>query len=132
MKILSKHLPILKVIYFFIGLLFTTVGLIGIMVPGLPTTIFMILAATCFARSSQSMYSWLTNHPLFGESILRYRRGEGMPVKAKYTSISLMWIFIALSVFFFLHQSALWIKITIVLLGLIGTTMIIMQPTYNS
>ena len=78
------------------------------------------------------MYNWIISNPQFGESVLRFRNGEGMPVKAKYTSISLMWIFIALSVFVFLHQFALWIKITIVLLGLIGTTMIIMQPTYNS
>ena len=131
MKILSKNVPILKIIYFFIGLLFTTVGLIGILIPGLPTTIFMILAAACFVRSSQSMYSWLTNHPLFGESVLRYRRGEGMPKQTKYISISMMWFFIFISVFIFLHDFAIWIKMIIILLGLIGTTFIVKQPTYN-
>lgn len=131
MKILSKRLPILRFIYFFIGLLFTALGLIGILIPGLPTTIFMILASACFVRSSKSMYDWLTNHPLFGDSILRYRQGEGMPKQAKYTSISIMWLFIFISVFVFLNHFTIWIKMTIISLGLIGTTMIIIQPTYN-
>ena len=118
-------------IYFSFGLFLTGLGLVGIIIPGLPTTIFMILAAACFFRSSARMYNWVINHPLFGESVLRFRSGEGMPMKAKYTAIIMMWFFISASIFFFLHSHSLWIKTIITLSGLIGTVFIIKQPTFN-
>ena len=59
----------------------TGVGMVGIIVPGLPTTIFMILAAGCFFRSSTKMYHWVVSHPLFSDQVLRFREGAGMPKK---------------------------------------------------
>ena len=118
-------------IYFSFGLILTGLGLVGVIIPGLPTTIFMILAAACFFRSSTKMYNWVIKHPLFGESVLRFRSGEGMPMKAKYTAIIMMWFFISASIFFFLHSHSLWIKTIITLSGLIGTVFIIKQPTFN-
>ena len=120
-----------RIIYFSFGLFLTGLGLAGVVIPGLPTTIFMILAAACFFRSSTKMYNWVVNHPLFGESVLRFRSGKGMPIKAKYTSIIMMWFFISTSILIFLHSHALWIKAIITLSGLIGTFFIIKQPTFN-
>ena len=131
MKILLKNIPIVKIIFFSTGLILTGLGLIGIIIPGLPTTIFMILAAACFFRSSTTMYDWVINHPLFGDSVLRFRTGQGMAYKAKYTSICVMWFFILTSVGFFLQAYYLWIKLIIVLLGLIGTIFIVKQPTFD-
>ena len=120
-----------KIIYFSFGLFLTGLGLVGIIIPGLPTTIFMILAAACFFRSSTKMYNWVINHPLFGESVLRFRSGKGIPIKAKYTSIITMWFFISTSIFFFLHTHALWLKTIIALSGFIGTVFILRQPTFK-
>lgn len=122
---------IIKALYFAAGLFFVLLGLVGIVIPGLPTTIFMILAAACFFRSSTKMYDWVINHPLFGESVLRFRSGEGIPIKAKYTSIIMMWFFISTSIFFFLHSHALWIKAIITISGFIGTIFILKQPTFK-
>ncbi len=122
---------IIKALYFAAGLFFVLLGLFGIVIPGLPTTIFMILAAACFFRSSTKMYDWVINHPLFGESVLRFRSGEGIPIKAKYTSIIMMWFFISTSIFFFLHSHALWIKAIITISGFIGTIFILRQPTFK-
>lgn len=122
---------IIKALYFAAGLFFVLLGLVGIVIPGLPTTIFMILAAACFFRSSTKMYDWVINHPLFGESVLRFRSGEGIPIKAKYTSIIMMWFFISTSIFFFLHSHALWIKAIITVSGFIGTIFILRQPTFK-
>lgn len=122
---------IIKALYFGAGLFFVLLGLFGIVIPGLPTTIFMILAAACFFRSSTKMYDWVINHPLFGESVLRFRSGEGIPIKAKYTSIIMMWFFISTSIFFFLHSHALWIKAIITVSGFIGTIFILRQPTFK-
>ena len=124
-------MTISRMIYFSFGLFLAGLGLIGVVIPGLPTTIFMILAAACFFRSSTKMYYWVINHPLFGESVLRFRSGEGMPMKAKYTSIIMMWFFISTSIFFFLHSHALWIKLIITLSGFLGTIFILRQPTFS-
>ena len=131
MKLIFKQMPFSKIIYFSFGLFLTGLGLVGVVVPGLPTTIFMILAAACFFRSSTKMYNWVIDHPLFGESVLRFRSGEGMPVKAKYTYIIMMWFFILTSIFFFLHSHALWIKMIITLSGFVGTIFILRQPTFS-
>ena len=124
-------MPFPKIIYFSFGLFLTGLGLVGVIIPGLPTTIFMILAAACFFRSSTKMYKWVINHPLFGESVLRFRSGKGIPIKAKYTSIIMMWFFISTSIFFFLHSHALWLKTIIALSGFIGTVFILRQPTFK-
>ena len=120
-----------RMIYFSFGLFLTGLGLVGVIIPGLPTTIFMILAVACFFRSSTKMYNWVINNPLFGESVLRFRAGEGMPIKAKYTSIIMMWFFISTSIFFFLYSHAFWIKAIITLSGFIGTIFILRQPTFS-
>jgi Uncharacterized protein conserved in bacteria len=120
-----------QIIYFSFGLFLTGLGLVGVIIPGLPTTIFMILAAACFFRSSTKMYNWVINHPLFGGSVLRFRSGKGIPIKAKYTSIIMMWFFISTSIFFFLHSHALWLKTIIALSGFIGTVFILRQPTFK-
>ena len=120
-----------KIIYFSLGLFLAGLGLAGVIIPGLPTTIFMILAAACFFRSSNKMYDWVINHPLFGESVLRFRSGKGMPLKAKYSAIIIMWFFISVSIFVFLYLHALWIKVIIILSGFIGTIFIIKQPTFS-
>ena len=124
-------MPFPKIIYFSFGLFLTVLGLLGVIIPGLPTTVFMILAAACFFRSSTKMYNWVINHPLFGESVLRFRSGKGIPIKAKYTSIITMWFFISTSIFFFLHTHALWLKTIIALSGFIGTVFILRQPTFK-
>ena len=131
MRLIFKQMLFPKIIYFSFGLFLTGLGLVGVIIPGLPTTIFMILAAACFFRSSARMYNWVINHPLFGESVLRFRSGKGMPIKAKYTSIIMMWFFILISIFFFLHSHALWIKTIIALSGFIGTVFILRQPTFK-
>ena len=62
---------------------------------------------------------------------MRFRSGEGMPLKAKYTAIILMWFFISMSIFVFLHSHALWIKAIIIISGLLGTVFILKQPTFS-
>ena len=81
--------------------------MIGIIIPGLPTTIFMIFAAGCFFRSPRPMYQWVVSHPIFGNHVLRLRAGKGMPQKAKYFSIIAMWGFVLFAVFFALPGTIL-------------------------
>lgn len=72
-------------------------GVIGIFLPVLPTTPFLLLAAACFARSSPRFYNWLVNHKRLGPWIRDYLAGNGIPLKGKVYAIGLMWASISLS-----------------------------------
>ena len=61
------------------GFLFVGLGTIGIYIPGIPTTSFMVLAAVCFAKSDPKMFLWLLNNPLFGHYIRNFIEGKGIP-----------------------------------------------------
>ncbi|MGV8844123.1 MAG: YbaN family protein [Pseudomonas sp.] len=80
-----------------VGWLCVVLGVIGIFLPVLPTTPFLLLAAACFARSSRRVYLWLISHPRLGPWIRDYLHGKGLPLKAKVYAVSLMWASIALS-----------------------------------
>lgn len=85
--------------YVLLGIGWTSValGVIGIFLPVLPTTPFLLLSAACFARSSRRFYEWLVDHPRLGPWIRDYLDGEGIPLKGKVYAIGLMWASIALS-----------------------------------
>ncbi|WP_341303408.1 YbaN family protein [Pseudomonas sp. TMP25] len=79
------------------GWLSVVLGVIGIFLPVLPTTPFLLLAAACFMRSSKRFYLWLVNHRRLGPWIVDYLDGQGIPLKAKVYAIGLMWLSIGLS-----------------------------------
>lgn len=66
-----------------LGLLCVALGIVGIMLPLLPTADFMLLALACFARSSPRLEAWLLNHPRFGPSLRAWRTQGAVPRRAK-------------------------------------------------
>lgn len=80
-----------------IGWLSVALGVIGIFLPVLPTTPFLLLAAACFVRSSRRFYIWLVTHPHLGPWIRDYLEGQGIPLKGKVYALALMWMSIAFS-----------------------------------
>lgn len=87
----------LRYILLAIGWLSVALGVIGIFLPVLPTTPFLLLAAACFARSSPRFYQWLVGHPWLGPWIRDYLDGNGIPLKGKVYAIGLMWVSILFS-----------------------------------
>ena len=71
-----------------LGLLFVLLGFIGALLPLMPTTIFLILAAGCFARSSPRLENWLLGHPRFGPTLVAWRRDGAIPRRAKFFACS--------------------------------------------
>ncbi|MGY2290242.1 YbaN family protein [Pseudomonas sp. SDO528_S397] len=89
--------PLVRYALLAIGWLSVALGVIGIFLPVLPTTPFLLLAAACFARSSARFYHWLVDHPQLGPWIRDYLDGSGIPLKAKVYAIGLMWLSIGVS-----------------------------------
>ena len=72
-----------RALYFVTGCLMVALGVIGAFVPLMPTTIFLIIAAACFARSSPRLEAWLLNHPQFGPSLRDWRAHGAISKRAK-------------------------------------------------
>jgi len=102
------------------GTISTAIGILGIFVPILPTTPFLLLAAACYIRSSERFYRWLINNRLFGTYVRNYIEGRGMPLRTKIFTIFLLWIAIGISVC--IGTQNLVVRIVLVLVA-IGVTL---------
>lgn len=106
------------------GSLFLGLGAVGLFLPVLPTTPFLLLAAACFFRGSDRMYSWLITHRLFGRAIRNYREHRAVSKRAKVVSISALWLFIGFSVLF--AVPALWHKLLLLAIAA-GVTLFLLS-----
>ena len=111
------------------GTLCTGLGIIGIVVPILPTTPFLLLAAACYIRSSERFYQWLINNRIFGAYIRNYIEGRGLPIKIKVLTILLLWLTIGLTIIFALDNIIIRIVLICVATGV--TTHIVLIKKRN-
>jgi len=106
-----------KKLLILLGFFFVGLGIVGIFLPLLPTTPFLLLAAALFARSSPRFYRWLLNNRWLGSYIRNYREGRDIPLKAKILSITFLWIVILYSGFFVLKQWSLRLLLFLIACG---------------
>ena len=99
------------------GMVSTVVGVIGIFVPLLPTTPLLLLAAACFMRSSDRLYTALIRHKVLGMYIKNYMEKRGIPIKIKLFSIALLWAGILSSAMF--ATDKLWLRILLVSIAIV-------------
>lgn len=110
-----------------LGLICLGLGIIGYFVPGLPGTIWLIIAATLFLRSSERLYKFVVNNRLFGGQVSEFLRTGSMPLRAKVISLVSIWVFSILSILFAPYN---WVfDVPIFLLAIIGTIYILSRPT---
>lgn len=109
----------MKYFYLVSGFLLVTIGVIGIFLPVLPTTIFLILASACFIKSSPQANEWLRNHKVLGMYIKNYQDGTGLTIKSKIINITLLWLMISVSAFLF---TELWYIRLLLFLIAVGVT----------
>lgn len=110
------------------GLVAVGLGGLGIIVPGLPTTVFFIVAAWCFSRSNPRLEAWVLGLPTIGPMVSDHRAGLGMPRRAKVVAVSMMWAAIGVSSYAF--RATPLAAAGVVALGLVGTAYILWRvPT---
>ena len=99
------------------GTFFAGLGILGVFIPVLPTTPFMLLAAACYAKSSKRLYHWLLNNRWFGSYIKNYREKKAAALRVKFITLGLLWITIGFSAMFLTESLILRIILIIVAIG---------------
>ncbi len=101
-------------------------GIIGIILPVLPTTPFFLLAAFCYMRSSKKLHDWLINHKVFGEYIYSYLRHRAIKKKAKISALIFLWATMLISIFIL---SNIYLQFMLVIIGAGASTYILSLKT---
>ena len=116
-----------KLVYTSLGLVCLALGIVGYVLPGLPGTIFLIIAASLFVRSSDRLYNFVVQNKLFGRQVKEFLESGAMPLKAKITALISIWIFSIASVF--LAPYILLFHLFVLVLAIVGTIYIVSRPT---
>ena len=126
-KIKINSNRIARIVLIITGWFFVALGVIGIFLPVMPTTVFLLIAAACFARSSEKFYTWLINNKYLGKLIKDYREQRGMPLRAKIIAILMLNLAIGYSAF--IAVETLWVKIVLIFIAIGVTTYILSIKT---
>jgi len=102
-----------------LGFMFLGIGAVGVFMPLLPTTPFVILATVCFSYSNRRVYQWLKRTPFFGSFIVNIEEKQGVPMSLKIISIILVWVSLSFSMF---ALRAFWAYVLLSVIG-VGVTM---------
>ncbi len=124
---LKRLAPELKrAIFVTLGSVSLALGIVGIFVPVLPTTPFLLLASACYLRGSRRLHAWLLSHGRLGAYIRAFEEGRGIPVRAKVVAIGMLWISMAFAVEFIGHPIA---GIALLAVAITVTIYLVQLPT---
>lgn len=113
----------MKIVFNLIGCMAVALGVLGIFLPLLPTTPFLLLASACFARGSTRMHNWLRTNRVFGKYLRDYENGKGIPLRGKVWILVFMWTSMAYSIW---RVGTPWIGVMIAMTGL-GVTVYLIR-----
>ncbi|MDA3932578.1 MAG: YbaN family protein [Tenericutes bacterium] len=117
-----------KYLYISLGTLSLILGTIGIVLPLLPTTPFLLVSAFFYLRSSRKLYNWLLNHKIFGIYIYSYIHYHSIDLKTKITSVSLLWTTLIISMIILNNQ---YLTLLLITIGLAVSTHLLMLKTLS-
>ena len=124
MKVSNQALK--RLIINFLGFLFLCFGVVGLLMPLLPTTPFVLLATLCFSYSNRRIYNRLKRVPFFGSFIVNFEEKRGIPMSLKITSIILVWM----SLFFsMIRMNTTWSYVLLAVIGVGVTIHLLMLKT---
>jgi uncharacterized membrane protein YbaN (DUF454 family) len=116
----------LRQVWFVLGLISSGLGIAGYILPVMPGTTFILIAAYCFAKSNEKWYNKLINNKYFGQTIKDFNAGLGMSVRAKITALVCVTLSIGISLFF---ASNMYVRIFLVVCAIVAVSCILWQKT---
>jgi uncharacterized membrane protein YbaN (DUF454 family) len=120
----------MKYLLIFMGIISLASGILGIFLPILPTTPFLLLSAALFARSSKRLYDQLLNHKILGRYICGFLEEKAIPLRIKILSISVMWLTMLCTVFFAATEKR-WLQLLLLAIAVGVTIHILSYKTTN-
>jgi len=114
-----------KLVFVIFGFISLVLGVIGIFLPLLPTTPFLLLSAWLFAKSSAKLYNWLLNHKLLGKYIRSFREDKAIPLRMKIISLCMLWGTMLTSIIFVVDDNW-WLQLMLAIIA-IGVTIHILS-----
>ena len=127
MQINKVKSPVLRGVLIVCGWLVIVCGVAGIFLPVVPTVPFLLLAAACFAKSSEVFHQWLLQHNQLGPLLHGYLNGAGIPLRAKLTSLVMICTSVPTSVVLFVDST--WVKVVLVAIAVIVCGYLLSLPT---
>jgi uncharacterized membrane protein YbaN (DUF454 family) len=119
--------PIVRAAYAFGGFVFLGIGIAGTFIPGLPGTVNLLIALWLFSMSSERMHRWMLTNKYFGQTLLDYKNGLGMPRRIKVIAVTSITLAVSASVVFAISNP--WFRIGLIALGLVGIAFVLTRPT---
>jgi uncharacterized membrane protein YbaN (DUF454 family) len=116
-----------RAIYLTIGVIMLAIAIVGVWLPLIPTTGPVLLAAWCFARSSERFDQWMLNHRIFGPIVRDWRSGAGFTVRAKVIAVIALAVTFGISIWFLRENRP--VQIGLAVLGLALAVFIVSRPT---
>lgn len=118
----------MKIIFNLLGSVFVMLGVIGMFLPLLPTTPFLLLASACYVRGSERLHRWLMNNRYLGAYIRNFRDKKGMPMSAKVATLVIFWGSISISIW---RIDIAPLQIILILVGVFVTLLILRIKTFR-
>jgi uncharacterized membrane protein YbaN (DUF454 family) len=118
-----------KALLIFFGTLFVALGVLGMFLPLVPTTVFLLMAAYCYSKSSEKFHNWLLNNRWCGAYIKNYKSGRGISARQKASTIAILWASIGFSMWYV--AGALWFNLLMLAIAVSVTVHLLWIKTYR-
>jgi uncharacterized membrane protein YbaN (DUF454 family) len=123
-------MDIRKAVLIFFGTICVGLGVLGMFLPLMPTTVFLLLAAYCYSKSSEKFHTWLLSNRLFGKYISNYKAGNGISLRQKWTTTIFLWASIGFSIW--MIGAAFWVTLLLLAIAIGVTVHLFMIKTFRS
>ncbi|MFZ1700458.1 MAG: YbaN family protein [Pyrinomonadaceae bacterium] len=118
-----------KAFLIFLGTVCVGLGVLGMFLPLLPTTVFLLMAAYCYSKSSEKFHNWLLSNRWCGKYISNYRSGNGITMRQKISTIFSLWVSIGISMWFVMDT--FWLTLILAAVAIGVSTHIAWLKTYR-
>lgn len=122
-------MDIRKAILIFAGTMCLALGVLGMFLPLLPTTVFLLMAAYCYSRSSERFHTWLLNNRFCGSYISNYKSGKGISIRQKISTIAILWASISFSIW--MLSAGFWLTLLLVAIAVGVSLHLILLKNYR-